>query len=38
MNFCQYQTNKLYVHISHDNCLEVIALRCKASEAQRRAK
>jgi len=38
MNFCQYQTNKLHVHISHDDCLEVIALRGKASEAPRRAK
>jgi metal-responsive CopG/Arc/MetJ family transcriptional regulator len=38
MIFCQYQTNMLHVHISHDDCLEVIALRGKASEAQRRAK
>ena len=38
MNFCQYQTDKLHVRISHDNCLEVIALRGKAIEAQRRAK
>jgi metal-responsive CopG/Arc/MetJ family transcriptional regulator len=38
MNFCQYQTDKLHVHISHDDCLEVITLGGKASEAQRRAK
>ena len=37
MNFCQHQTNMLHVHISRDDCLEVIALRGKASEAQRRA-